>query len=163
MKNDLRKNKGFTLIELMIVIAIMSILLALALPAFQDYTIRAKVTESLSVMGAAKLAVEETCQSDLTANIITSTGYSFSSSEYVNSVQILGTCTDAIILARTQNTGADVDPVTILIKANSVQLIENLGGIGISPGNSPSWTCVIVAQNSGYAPSKCRWTPNANG
>ncbi|MBT8053088.1 MAG: prepilin-type N-terminal cleavage/methylation domain-containing protein, partial [Gammaproteobacteria bacterium] len=44
-----RVSKGFTLIELMIVIAIVAILLALALPAYQDYTIRAKVTEGLSV------------------------------------------------------------------------------------------------------------------
>ncbi|NNK52653.1 MAG: prepilin-type N-terminal cleavage/methylation domain-containing protein, partial [Xanthomonadales bacterium] len=59
-----RVSKGFTLIELMIVIAIVAILLALALPAYQDYTIRAKVTEGLSVAASPKLAVSETCQSD---------------------------------------------------------------------------------------------------
>ena len=51
--------KGFTLIELMIVVAIIGILAAVALPAYQDYTIRAKVTEGLSLAGAAKTAVAE--------------------------------------------------------------------------------------------------------
>ena len=58
-----RKQKGFTLIELMIVIAIIGILAAIALPAYQDYTIRTKVSEGLSLAAAAKLAVAETAQS----------------------------------------------------------------------------------------------------
>lgn len=54
------KQKGFTLIELMIVIAIVGILAAIAIPAYQDYTIRARVTEGLNMASAAKLAVSET-------------------------------------------------------------------------------------------------------
>ena len=52
--------KGFTLIELMIVVAIIGILAAIALPAYQDYTVRAKVTEGLSVASGLKTSVAET-------------------------------------------------------------------------------------------------------
>lgn len=51
--------QGFTLIELMIVVAIIGILAAIAIPAYQDYTIRAQVTEGLNMAGAAKAAISE--------------------------------------------------------------------------------------------------------
>jgi len=55
----MKKQQGFTLIELMIVVAIIGILAAIAIPAYQDYTIRAQVSEGLNLSGAAKAAVSE--------------------------------------------------------------------------------------------------------
>ena len=60
MKRSMQKvQQGFTLIELMIVVAIIGILAAVALPAYQDYTVRAKVTEGLSLAASAKTAISE--------------------------------------------------------------------------------------------------------
>ena len=58
----MKKQQGFTLIELMIVVAIIGILAAIAIPAYQDYTIRAQVSEGLNLSGGAKAAVTEFLQ-----------------------------------------------------------------------------------------------------
>lgn len=55
----MKAQKGFTLIELMIVIAIIGILAAIALPAYQDYTVRSRVSEALTLAGAAKITVQD--------------------------------------------------------------------------------------------------------
>lgn len=56
----MKNQQGFTLIELMIVIAIIAILMAIAIPAYQDYAVRTKVSEGINLAGASKLAVAET-------------------------------------------------------------------------------------------------------
>ena len=94
-----RMQKGFTLIELMIVVAIIGILAAIAIPAYQDYTIRSQVSEGLTLAGAAKAAVAESfSQTGAPPTNRTQAGMSATatdtSGKYVQSVEVVsGTIT----------------------------------------------------------------------
>ncbi len=151
--------KGFTLIELMIVIAILGILAVIALPAYQDYTIRAKVSEGLSLAEPAKLAVAETATAlnglssvkGINGTDKGNTGYSFpeNGSEYVKSITIAD---KGIITVTSKNTGADntKDPVFTLTpsQANAEAPIK--------------WECKFSGGEPKHVPANCRTPATTN-
>lgn len=140
----MRKQAGFTLIELMIVIAILAILLAIAVPAYQDYSIRARAAEGISVAAGAKLAVAETFQStgDF-PSAEASYGWAFdTASDYVSDVEITGS---GVITATTTNTGATTDPI--------FRFTPDTGGGRID------WLCEYTAGEAKHVPAECRNQP----
>ncbi len=136
---------GFTLIELMIVVAIIAIILTLALPTYSNYSARAKVAESLSVAASAKTAVSDTCQSDLTIPSLTNqlAGYDFQATKYVLDIQIAGPCSTPTITMTTQATGLQPSPVLTIT------------GTFIDGASSIDWICVSNGLNV-HVPKTCR-------
>jgi type IV pilus assembly protein PilA len=136
---------GFTLIELMIVVAIIAIILTLAQPVYTNYTIRAKLGEALSVAAATKTAVTSTCHENLTLTGLSNSqaGYSFSPSKWVQDIAVSGDCTQPVITITTQNTGAPGNPEITLTGT----FADGVGAI--------IWACTSTAENY-HLPATCR-------
>jgi len=139
-----KRQSGFTLIELMIVIAIMAILLAIAVPAYQAYNIRAQVSEGYNLAAPAKTAIAVLCHSNPNADVSTESSFTFSSTSdgLINSITINGDCDAPEIDVVTQNTGADVDPAF------------QLQGTNLSSGIT--WVCNLQAGSPSHMPGNCR-------
>ena len=138
--------KGFTLIELMIVVAIIGILAAVALPAYQDYTVRARVSEGLVLASAAKTVVAENWANDPTAaNVTLNKGWS----------EIGGSGSPATLNVATLNITAATGDINIgmTATAKSVALL-----IKPTLGAGPvEWKCIVVTTaNHKYVPANCR-------
>jgi type IV pilus assembly protein PilA len=106
-------SSGITLIELIIVVAFIAVILTLALPAYSNYTIRAKIDESLSIASSAKTSIIFACQTDpsLTSLSNRAANYNFEAANYIYNIEIGGDCDAPTITITTQATGAQLDPV----------------------------------------------------
>lgn len=143
----MRQTHGFTLIELMIVVAILAILMAIALPAYQDYSIRAKVAEGLALSTSAKLAVADVRQTlgyyPASANV--SYGLPPATSIMGNNVLSVEAAGGSGEITVTFRTEPAIAGKTITLSPSFAQADGSL-----------RWTCLGGDLPSKYRPANCR-------
>jgi len=149
--------KGFTLIELMIVVAIIGILAAVALPAYQDYTVRAKVSEGAIMASSLKIGTTELFADQGMAGVV-----SYAAEIAADQANII----TPLITAAAVNGGTGVITITMggipqLGGTNVLSFTPQIGGNTISDANSTGtidWVCDEAATTilDKYLPATCR-------
>lgn len=172
-----KSHQGFTLIELMIVIATIGILAALALPAYHDYVVRTKVSEGLTLSVSAKTAVIETFSSTGSSAITAYSGtgpspansytYTFTPSKHVASIAIAAianTAAASLPEGRISITyAADLDTLLgtpLLLTPGSGTLVTGTPSVPVKSNKPIIWGCAIASADAfRYVPSNCRYLP----
>jgi prepilin-type N-terminal cleavage/methylation domain-containing protein len=143
-----RVQQGFTLIELMIVIAIVAILVALAVPAYQDYTIRSKVAECVNSAAPAKLALSEFLQ----------TNGAWPTSRADSGISdVAGDSEFCDVITYTSGNTYQVSADETVLGVTGTIIIEYQGNVA-ADGRPVEWLCFNAgtADNAKYLPSTCR-------
>lgn len=145
----MNNQKGFTLIELMIVVAIIGILAAVAIPAYQDYTVRARISEGLTMASPAKVAVVENANN---GSAKLSTGWTAPAAT-----------TNVSSIATSDTTGEITITYTSKAQGVKVYLTPTYGtaktalAANTVPTDAIQWACTVdSADHQKYVPSECR-------
>ncbi len=143
----MKKQQGFTLIELMIVVAIIAILAAIALPAYQDFMKRSKVSEAVTALGACKTSVAEyAASSNKLPEDLAASGCSSIETQYVKAVDV----TKGVITVEIQNVGTgDPDGKKLTLTP------QKAGGDAGDGDDITGWKCTTDATKK-FVPASCR-------